>query len=174
LDRYLLPLPIGVPGEQHIGGAGLARGYFNRPALTAEKFIPNPFSATPGGRLYRTGDLVRYLPDGNIEFLGRNDHQVKLRGYRIELGEIEAALTAQPAVAQAAVIAREDNPGSKQLIAYVVPVPNAVVDSSAAAQPKRALAQLHGACCLRVSRCAAADAEWEAGPPRAACPGAAA
>ena len=92
LDRHLQPTPIGVPGELHIGGIGLARGYHNRPELTAEKFIPDPFRSEPGARLYKTGDLARYLPDGAIEYLGRLDHQVKIRGFRIELGEIESVL----------------------------------------------------------------------------------
>ena len=96
LDKHDNPVPIGVPGELHIGGVGVARGYLNRPELTAEKFIPDPFSAEPGARLYKTGDLARYLPDGNIEFLGRADHQVKIRGFRIELGEIEAVLRPTP------------------------------------------------------------------------------
>src|SRR6185436_15778012 len=104
LDDALRPVPIGVAGHMHIGGVGLARGYLNRPELTAEKFIPDPFSAEPGARLYKTGDLARYLPDGNIEFLGRSDHQVKIRGFRIELGEIEAALRGHPAVRDAAVL----------------------------------------------------------------------
>ncbi|MDG9672384.1 AMP-binding protein, partial [Hahella sp. CR1] len=95
--------PIGLAGELHIGGAGLARGYLNRPDLTAEKFIPNPFSDDPHDRLYRTGDLVRWLPDGNLEFLGRIDHQVKIRGFRIELGEIEAVLLQHEAVQEAVV-----------------------------------------------------------------------
>ena len=123
LDRYLNPSPIGVPGELHAGGAGLARGYLNRPELSAEKFIPSPFSQEPGALLYKTGDLARYLPDGNIEYLGRLDHQVKVRGYRIELGEIEAALQAHPAVQETVVMAREDEPGEARLVAYVVPDP---------------------------------------------------
>ena len=120
LDKYLQPVPIGVPGELHIGGAGLARGYLNRPELTEQKFIPNPFSNEPGSRLYKTGDLARYLPDGNIEYLGRIDHQVKIRGFRIELGEIEATLAQHSNVREAVVIAREDIPGDKRLVAYLI------------------------------------------------------
>ena len=120
LDNNLNPLPIGVPGELHIGGVQLARGYFKRPALTAEKFIPNPFSQKEGERLYKSGDLARWLPDGNIEFLGRIDQQVKVRGFRIELGEIENTLAAHPAVENAVVIAREDTPGDVRLAAYYV------------------------------------------------------
>ncbi|MBD2517741.1 amino acid adenylation domain-containing protein, partial [Nostoc sp. FACHB-973] len=127
LDQNLQPVPIGVPGELHIGGAGLARGYFNRPELTQEKFIPNPFdkSLVKGekSKLYKTGDLVRYLPDGNIEYLGRIDNQVKIRGFRIELGEIEAVLGQHEHVQVCCVIARVDNPGDKRLVAYIVPQP---------------------------------------------------
>ena len=101
LDRQLQLVPVGVPGQLYIGGDGLARGYWNQPELTAERFIPNPFSAEPGARLYKTGDLARYLPDGNIEYLGRLDHQVKIRGFRIELGEIESVLAAHPSVQDA-------------------------------------------------------------------------
>jgi amino acid adenylation domain-containing protein/non-ribosomal peptide synthase protein (TIGR01720 family) len=121
LDSNLQSLPVGIPGEIHIGGAGLARGYLNRPELTEEKFIPNPFSNSPDSRLYKTGDLARYLPDGNIEYLGRIDNQVKIRGFRIELGEIEAVLTQYPQVQSSVIIAREDTPGNKRLVAYIVP-----------------------------------------------------
>ncbi len=109
-----------MPGEPHVGGASLARGYLNRPDLTGEKFIPNPFSNTPGARLYKTGDLVRYLPDGSIDFLGRIDHQVKIRGFRIELGEVEGVLGQHPSVRNAAVVAHEYTPSDKRLVAYIV------------------------------------------------------
>jgi amino acid adenylation domain-containing protein len=121
LDQNLQPVPIGVPGELHIGGDGLARGYLNRPELTAKRFIPDPFSLQPGARLYRTGDLARYLPDGNIEFLGRLDHQIKLRGFRIELGEVESVLNTHAAVRESVVVLREDATKQERLMAYIVP-----------------------------------------------------
>jgi amino acid adenylation domain-containing protein len=120
LDPLLQPVPIGVRGELYIGGVQLAQGYLNRPDLTTEKFIPNPFSDQPASRLYRTGDLARYLPTGDIEYISRIDNQVKIRGYRIELGEIEVVLATHPAVRQNAVIVREDLPGDKRLVAYLV------------------------------------------------------
>jgi acyl-CoA synthetase (AMP-forming)/AMP-acid ligase II len=121
LDQALEPVPIGVSGELYIGGAGVARGYWKRPELTAERFVPDPFSADPAARLYRTGDLGRHLASGELEVLGRLDHQVKLRGFRIELGEIEAAMSDHADVAKAVVALRGDDPAEQRLVAYYVP-----------------------------------------------------
>jgi amino acid adenylation domain-containing protein len=170
LDPYLQPVPLGVPGEIYIGGAGLTQGYLARPALTAEKFVPNPFATTNDAtaarpvalgpascvRLYRTGDLARYRPDGLIEFLGRVDQQVKLRGYRIELGEVETVLLHHRAVQEAVVLAREDIPGDMRLVAYVVPTsdeqrttndeerdPSSILRSASLASELRAFLHTH-------------------------------
>jgi aspartate racemase len=125
LDDQLEVVPIGVPAELYIGGAGVARGYLRRPELTAEKFLPHPFAKEPGARLYKTGDLARYLSGGTIEFLGRIDHQVKIRGHRIELGEIETSLMQHAVVRESVVIARDGSDRAKELVAYVVPEPDA-------------------------------------------------
>ncbi len=123
LDRHQQPVPVGIAGELLIGGQGVTRGYLNRPELTQERFVPHPFSTDPTTRLYRTGDLVRYRMDGNLEFLGRIDFQVKVRGYRIELGEIETILSRHPSVREAVTIVREDIPGDKRIVAYLIPQP---------------------------------------------------
>jgi amino acid adenylation domain-containing protein len=136
LDSNRQPVPIGVNGEMYVGGYGVARGYLNRPELTSERFIPNPFNPDPASRLYKTGDLARYRSDGSLQYLGRIDHQVKIRGFRIELGEIEATLDSHPGVRQAVVVAREDEPGEKRLVAYVVPDPD--YRGSDAAKPEEA------------------------------------
>ena len=133
LDAYMQPVPIGVRGEIHIGGVGLSRGYLNRPDITAERFIPDPFSDKPGARMYKTGDMARYLPTNEIEFLRRMDQQVKIRGFRVEVEEIEQALCQHARVRQAAVIAQEDGSGEKRLIGYVVP----------AGEPPVTAAELH-------------------------------
>ena len=121
LDSSLNPAPTGIPGEIHIGGSGVARGYLNRPDITAERFIPDPFSGESGGRMYKTGDLAKFLPDGTVEFLGRKDHQVKIRGYRIELDEIQTVLSKHPNVRSAVLMVRDGGMDDKQLVAYVVP-----------------------------------------------------
>jgi len=120
LDQQMELVPVGVAGELYVGGEGLARDYLRRPELTAEKFVPHRYSSAPGARLYRTGDQVRWLPDGNIEFLGRIDQQVKIRGFRVELGEIEMALNGHDNVREAVVVAHADESGARRLIAYVV------------------------------------------------------
>ncbi|HLO02129.1 MAG TPA: amino acid adenylation domain-containing protein [Symbiobacteriaceae bacterium] len=119
LDRYMQPVPTGVPGEMFVGGAGVARGYLNRPDLAADRFVPNPFTSDPNARLYKTGDLARWLPDGDLEYLGRIDNQVKIRGFRIELGEIESILSQHPGLRESAVLVREDQPGDKRLVGYL-------------------------------------------------------
>ena len=130
LNEHLQHVPIGTPGELYIGGAGLAQGYLHRPQLTAERFISHPFSADPNARLYKTGDIARYLADGQIVFMGRTDHQVKIRGYRIELDEIIAALNEHPAVQTSIVVAREDTPDDKRLVAYIVLIEGIPVTAS--------------------------------------------
>ncbi|KAF9992428.1 hypothetical protein BGZ80_008556, partial [Entomortierella chlamydospora] len=119
LDGQLKPVPLGAVGEMYIGGVGVAREYLNRPELTNERFLPDPFAVEDGARMYKTGDLARYLPDGNLVFLGRNDHQVKIRGFRIELGEIEARLTDHPLVSKAVVLTLGEG-ADKRLVAYVI------------------------------------------------------
>ena len=129
LNAHLEPVPIGLPGEIYVGGGGVALGYLNRAGLTAERFIPNPYTSESGARLYRSGDLARRLENGDLEYLGRMDQQVKIRGFRIELGEIESVLAAQAGVGQAVVVVREDGPGGKQLVAYVVPAAGTTPDA---------------------------------------------
>ncbi|MBD2796682.1 amino acid adenylation domain-containing protein [Xenorhabdus sp. 18] len=138
LDAHAQPVPIGVKGEIYIGGVGVARGYLNRPELTAERFLPDPFSSVAGARMYKTGDLARWRPDGNLEYLGRNDFQIKLRGFRIELGEIEAQLTQCHGVREAVVVAREDIADQKRLVAYLLAEPDAEL---APAELRRQLTQ---------------------------------
>lgn len=137
LDEHLKPVPVGVTAEICVGGAGLGRGYWKRPELTAQKFVPDPFSQVPGARLYRSGDLGRYLPDGELEYLGRMDHQVKIRGFRIELGEIESAIQQHTGIRESLVLAREDTPGEKRLVAYLIRKPGMDVSLSELRQSLR-------------------------------------
>ena len=130
LDAQLQPVPLGVPGELFVGGAGVGRGYLGRPELTAERFVPDAFGAEPGARLYRSGDLARFLPNGDLEYLGRIDHQIKVRGFRVELGEIAAALARHPGLRESAVLARRDADGDARLVAYVVPRASAAANAS--------------------------------------------
>ena len=143
LDTYRQPAPIGVPGELYLGGVQVARGYLNQPELTAEKFIQSPFGTSSEDRLYRTGDLVRYRTDGNIEFLGRIDQQVKVRGFRVELGEIESVLKLHSAATEAVVVVREDVPGDQRLVAYVAPASAAAPGRRTARVSEREAAGLY-------------------------------
>ncbi len=169
LDPRGQPVPIGVPGELHIGGEGVATGYLNRPDLTAARFVPDPFSGRPGARLYRTGDLARWRADGRLDCIGRADHQVKIRGFRIELGEIESVLTALPAVREAVAVVREDRQGDKRLAAYVVCHRGRERDGQRNAPASESVAaRLHGAVVLHGAGHAAAHGEREGGPQGAA------
>jgi arthrofactin-type cyclic lipopeptide synthetase B len=165
LDGSGEPAPLGVAGELYVGGAGVARGYLNRPELTAERFVRDPFNGNGRGRMYKSGDLGRWRADGTLEYLGRNDQQVKIRGYRIELGEIEAASATHPGVQQAVVLAREDEPGEKRLVAYVVPA------GGGSEAPTADLLRAHLKSRLPEYMVpdgeAAADSQWEVGSPGA-------
>ena len=162
VDRHMGLLPVGVPGELCAGGVCVGAGYLNDAKLSAEKFVPDPFSENPNDRLYRTGDLCRWTPDGTLEFLGRIDHQIKIRGYRVELGEIESVLKSHPAVRDVVVVAREDIPGNKRLVAYVVSQGRGGSGRTRAFRvPQGAAAGAHDTVGVRCISETAADATWE-------------
>ncbi|MBE9498224.1 amino acid adenylation domain-containing protein [Streptomyces sp. GKU 257-1] len=173
LDTHGNPVPTGAVGEMYVGGAGVARGYLNRPELTAERFLDDPFRPGPGARMYRTGDLGRLLADGSLEYYGRNDDQVKIRGHRIEPGEVSARLDEHPGVGSCAVVAREDQPGNRQLVAYLVPAddrPEADLRTELGPARPADPARLHAPRRLRVRAEPAADHQRQAGPRRAPRP----
>ena len=167
LDEKLQPVPLGLPGEICVAGAGVARGYLNRPELTANVSLPIPSPARPASRLYRSGDLARYTAQGELEYLGRMDHQVKIRGFRVELGEIESALNQHPTIRESVVLALDGPGGAKRLVAYIVPAGDAPWMPGRASTWKKS-SGLYGALGFCAAGNAAADAQWQGGPARAA------